>query len=78
VNTTADYLALPWTVYGRAVAEDGGYYLITVGELPGLSVVAATRAEAEAAFPEVLRDYLEACLESGHVPPTPAVALQGT
>lgn len=73
--TIEDYQALPWTVHGRAVRETAGedpYYLVTVEELEGFSVVAETRAEAEALFPVVLREYLAAAVESGNAPPVPA------
>ncbi len=73
--TISEYEALPWTVNGRAVREAPGeasYYLMTVEELEGFSVVADTRAEAESLFPAVLREYLAAAVESGHAPPVPA------
>lgn len=72
MKTLADYRALPWTVQGRWVTNEGGYYLITIAELPRFSVVGDTRAEAEAEFPAVLDDYLEACIESGFEPVEPA------
>lgn len=37
-----DYLALPWTVHGRAMRDDGDgsiYYVFTIEELPGFSAV---------------------------------------
>lgn len=74
MNTLTNYLALPWTVHGQWQPEDGGYYLITVGELPGFSVVGDTRAAAEREFPTVLEEYLRACLDSGHTPPLPAAS----
>ena len=73
--TVNEYEALPWTVHGRAVRETPGeppYYLVTIEELEGFSVVAATRPEAEALLPIVLREYLVAAVESGHAPPVPA------
>lgn len=41
-------------------------------ELEGFSVVAETRAEAEALFPVVLKEYLAAAVESGNAPAVPA------
>jgi predicted RNase H-like HicB family nuclease len=73
--TVTEYEALPWTIHGRAVREtpkDAPYYLVTIEELEGFSVVAATRAEAEALLPVVLREYLAAAVESGYTPPVPA------
>jgi predicted RNase H-like HicB family nuclease len=73
--TVNEYEALPWTIHGRAVretADDAPYYLVTIEELEGFSVVAETRAEAEAILPTVLREYLAATVESGHAPPVPA------
>ena len=73
--TINEYAALPWTVHGRAVREAPGeaeYYLMTIEELEGFSVVADTRAEAESLFPTVLREYLAAAVESGNAPPIPA------
>lgn len=73
--TLEEYEALPWTVHGRAVREssdDVPYYLVTVEELEGFSVVAATRAEAEELFPFILREYLAAMVELGSAPPVPA------
>jgi hypothetical protein len=72
--TVDEYVALPWTVHGRMVREAPGerpYYLITINEMDGLSVVASSRAAAEELFPIVLREHIEAWLESGHLPPTP-------
>lgn len=56
----------------REAAGDEPYYLVTVDELEGFSVVAETRSEAEALFPVVLTEYLAAAVESGNVPPVPA------
>ena len=73
--TLEQYEALPWTVHGRAVRESDGdapYYLVTIEELEGFSVVAETRTEAEELFPAVLREYLAAAVESGNAPPVPA------
>lgn len=73
--TVEEYQELPRTVHGRAVRETAGdepYYLVTIEELEGFSVVAETRAEAEALFPLVLREYLAAAVESGNAPPVPA------
>lgn len=75
--TVEEFVALPWTVHGRMVREAPGerpYYLITIEEMSGFSVVADTRLEAEALFPIVLREYLEVSLETGH-PPTVPLAL---
>ncbi len=72
MNKLDYYLSLPWTVQGRWIPEDDGYYLITITEMPGFSVVGATRAEAEQLFSGVLHDYLAAYLESGQQPPVPA------
>lgn len=75
--TVDEYVALPWTVHGRGVRERpewDAYYLITIEEMSGFSVVADTRLEAEALFPIVLREYLEVSLETGH-PPTVPLAL---
>ncbi|HEY0025669.1 MAG TPA: hypothetical protein VGB24_22470 [Longimicrobium sp.] len=72
--TVDEYVALPWTVHGRMVREAPGerpYYLITIDEMDGFSVVASSRAAAEELFPIVLREHIEAWLESGHVPPIP-------
>lgn len=76
MKTRAEYLALPWTVHGRWHAEEGGYYLITIEELPGFSVVGDTRLQAEHEFPAVLEEYLRACLDSGHTPPEPVMLAQ--
>ena len=73
--TIEEYQGLPWTVHGRAVRETAGdepYYMVTVEELEGFSVVAETRAETEALFPVVLKEYLAAAVESGNAPPVPA------
>ncbi len=73
--TIEEYQALPWTVHGRAVREAAGdepYYLVTIEELEGFSVVAESRAHAEAIFPVVLREYLAAAVESGNAPAVPA------
>jgi len=73
--TIEEYQALPWTVHGRAVREAAGdepYYLVTIEELEGFSVVAESRAGAEAIFPVVLREYLAAAVESGNAPAVPA------
>jgi predicted RNase H-like HicB family nuclease len=73
--TIEEYQGLPWTVHGRAVRETAGeepYYLVTIEELEGFSVAAETRAEAEALFPVVLREYLAAAVESGNAPTVPA------
>jgi predicted RNase H-like HicB family nuclease len=73
--TLNDYESLPWTVHGRAVREgpsEAPYYLVTIEELPGFSVVAPSRTEAERLFPAVLREYLLAAVESGHPLPVPA------
>lgn len=73
--TINEYAALPWTVHGRAVreaSEEDEYYLMTIEELEGFSVVADTRGEAESLFPTVLREYLAAAVESGNAPPIPA------
>ncbi|HEX8362759.1 MAG TPA: hypothetical protein VF613_21735 [Longimicrobium sp.] len=73
--TVDEYAALPWTIHGRAVREapeDVPYYRVTIEELEGFSVVAATRAEAEALLPTVLREYLAAAVGSGCAPPVPA------
>lgn len=77
--TVDEYVALPWTVHGRMVREAPGerpYYLITIDEMDGFSVVASFRAVAEELFPIVLREHIEAWLESGHVPPIPAPVQQ--
>ena len=71
----SEYESLPWTVHGRAVREapdEEPYYLMTIEELEGFSVVADTRGEAESLFPTVLREYLAAAVESGSSPPIPA------
>ncbi|HEY0151845.1 MAG TPA: hypothetical protein VGB92_07605 [Longimicrobium sp.] len=71
-----EYVSLPWTVHGRAVresAEDAPYYLVTIEEMPGFSVVADTATEARALFPIVLREYIEAMLGSGRTVPVPAL-----
>ncbi|HEX8210071.1 MAG TPA: hypothetical protein VF584_07780 [Longimicrobium sp.] len=63
-----------WTVHGRAVqesAEDEPYYLVTIEELEGFSVVAESRAEA--LFPVVLKEYFVAAVESGNAPAIPSV-----
>jgi hypothetical protein len=73
--TVDEYVALPWTVHGRGVRDRPDrnlYYLITIDEMPAFSVVADSRLEAEAIFPIVLREFIEATLEIGHVPPVPA------
>jgi predicted RNase H-like HicB family nuclease len=69
-----DYLAVPWTMHGRAMRDDGDgslYYVITIEELPGFSSVGDTRAEAEAEFADALETYLEAALENGERPRLP-------
>ena len=82
--TLRDYLAVPWTVHGRAMRDAGDgslYYLITIEELPGFSAVGDTRAEAESEFPDALETYLAAALEKGESPQLPetiAGALAGT
>lgn len=77
MRTVEEYAALPWTVQGRWVPEDGGYYLITIAELPGFSVVGESRAEAERELPGVLDAYLQACLDTGREIPTPMGAPVG-
>jgi hypothetical protein len=72
--TVDEYVALPWTVHGRMVQEALGerpYYLITIDEMDGFSVVASSRSAEEELFPIVLREHIEAWLDSGHVPPIP-------
>jgi hypothetical protein len=72
--TVDEYVALPWTVHGRAVREQPDskpYYLITIDEMPAFSVVARTRLEAQGIFPIVLREFIEATLDLGHEPPLP-------
>lgn len=69
-----DYLAVPWTMHGRAMRDDGDgslYYVITIEELPGFSAVGDTRAEAEAEFADALETYLSAALENGERPRLP-------
>jgi predicted RNase H-like HicB family nuclease len=69
-----DYLALPWTVHGRAMRGDGDgslYYVFTIEELPGFSAVGDTRAEAETEFANALETYLSAALEVGERPRLP-------
>jgi len=76
-----EYVALPWTVHGRGVqesAEEAPYYLVTIEEMPGFSVVAASRSEADALFSVVLREYIEAMLESGRTVPVPALVGEQT
>jgi predicted RNase H-like HicB family nuclease len=75
--TVDEHVALPWTVHGRAVREapeDAPYYLVTIEEMPGFSIVATTRAEAEGMYPAELREYIEAMVESGRAVPVPPVA----
>jgi predicted RNase H-like HicB family nuclease len=75
MRTVDEYLSLPWTVRGRGVREtpdDDPYYLITIDEMSGFSVVGDSRTEAEALYPIVLREYIEATLDSGHEPFLPA------
>ena len=72
--TLRDYLALPWTVHGRAMRDDGDgslYYLFTIEELPGFSAVGDTRAEAASEFGDALESYLTAALENGERPRLP-------
>ncbi|MBD0320343.1 MAG: type II toxin-antitoxin system HicB family antitoxin [Gemmatimonadetes bacterium] len=74
--TLHDYLALPWTVHGRAMRDeaDGSlYYLFTIEELPGFSAVGDTRAEAESELGDALETYLAASLENGGIPRLPAL-----
>jgi len=69
-----DYLALPWTVNGRSMRDDGDgsiYYVFTIEELPGFSAVGDTRAEAESEFLDALETYLSAALENGECPRLP-------
>jgi predicted RNase H-like HicB family nuclease len=69
-----DYLAVPWTVHGRAMRDDGNgslYYVFTIDELPGFSAVGDTRAEAETEFADALETYLSAALENGERPRLP-------
>jgi predicted RNase H-like HicB family nuclease len=75
--TVDEYVALPWTVRGREVREapeDAPYYLLTIEEMPGFSIVAPTRAEAEGMYPAELREYIEAMVESRRAVPIPAAA----
>lgn len=75
MRTVDEYLALPWSVRGRGVREAPDadpYYLITIDEMSGFSVVCDSRTEAESIFPIVLREYIEATLDSGHRPVVPA------
>ena len=81
MRTVDEYVALPWSVRGRAVRErpeDKPYYLITIDEMSGFSVVCDSRPEAEAIFPIVLREYIEATLDSGHRPSVPATTRKGS
>lgn len=73
----AEYAALPWTIHGRAEREsDGtGYYLVTIDELPGFSVVGETAEDAMSILRQVLEEYLEAAIESGHRISLPEAAL---
>lgn len=75
--TLDEYVALPWTLRGREVREapgDAPYYLLTIEEMPGFSIVAPTRAEAEGMLLSELREYIEAMFESGRAVPMPAAA----
>ncbi|HEX8317053.1 type II toxin-antitoxin system HicB family antitoxin [Longimicrobium sp.] len=74
MRTVDEYLALPWSVRGRGVREAPDaepYYLITIDEMSGFSVVCDSRTEAESIFPIVLREYIEATLDCGHRPVVP-------
>lgn len=63
------YEGLPWTVR-RTVREDAGrYYVATVEELPGFSVVGETEEELKREFPVALRCHLESYLSAGEEPP---------
>lgn len=74
MKSIADYLTLPWAVRLFEQDDDGLYYVITVEELPGFSVVGDTREEVISEYPLALRCYLEGCINAGEEPPLPAAA----
>lgn len=47
---------------------------LTLKEMPGFSIVAPTRAEAEGMYRVELREYIDAMRESGRAVPIPAAA----
>jgi predicted RNase H-like HicB family nuclease len=69
--TLTEYIALPWTIRGRAIRDAAGepaYYVVSIDELPGFSVVGDTRVEALAELELGLRVYLEGVLAAGFPP----------
>lgn len=72
--TLAEYIALPWTIRGRGIRGADGepaYYVVSIDELPGFSVVGDTRVEALAELELGLRVYLEGVLATGFTPELP-------
>lgn len=76
--TLAQYIALPWTIRGRGIRDADGepaYYVVSIDELPGFSVVGDTRVEAIAELELGLRVYLEGVLAAGFTPELPQPGL---
>lgn len=72
--TLAEYIALPWTIRGRGIRDADGepaYYVVSIDELPGFSVVGGTRVEALSELELGLRVYLEGVLAAGFPPELP-------
>lgn len=67
-----DYMALPWSVRTERRTDDGVYYVATVDELPGFSVLRDTVEELARELPVGLRCHLEGYLSQGEEPPAPA------
>jgi predicted RNase H-like HicB family nuclease len=68
MRTVEEYVGLPWSVHGRGVREApdaDSYYVITIRELPGFSVVGHTRREALAELEVALGTYLSGVLAEG-------------
>lgn len=76
--TLAQYIALPWTIRGRGIRDADGepaYYVVSIDELPGFSVVGDTRVAALAELELGLRVYLEGVLAAGFPPELPQPGL---
>jgi predicted RNase H-like HicB family nuclease len=76
--TLAEYIALPWTIRGRGIRDADGepaYYVVSIDQLPGFSVVGDSRVEAVAQLELGLRVYLEGVLAAGFAPELPRPGL---
>jgi len=71
----SDYLRLPWSIARTEHADDGGYIVLEVRELPGFLVAAASDDELERQFWPALEAFLASYTESGEEPPVPAALL---